>query len=47
MKSEGNDSDTQDNKLTTAEAFATSISVTNANIFLIADKKSTFFNYKK
>lgn len=45
MKSESEQCDIEDKKNTISETIMTNISVTNANIFFIADKKSKFFFY--
>jgi len=45
LKSENNQSDTEDQQFSISKIMTTSISVTNANIFLIADKKSMFLFY--
>lgn len=45
LKSEINQSRVEDKKNTISEVIGTNISVTNANIFLIADKKSINITY--
>jgi len=42
LKPESNQSVIEDQQFSTSKTITTSISVTNANIFLIADKKSMF-----
>lgn len=46
MKPESNQSDIERKKCPIHESIATSISVENANIFLIADKKSIFLIFQ-
>jgi len=45
LKSESNQSAIEDQQFSIYKTITTSISVTNANIFLIADKKSKFLFY--
>jgi len=49
MKSSINHSNKEENQCSTSESVTTDISVSNANIFFIADKKSMFllFSYER